>query len=393
MTMLSVALSLLLATGNTPATSVATVQAQSSASAADQQARDAGGDSNPPTTPEQKAAGAAYRDYTLSLLHALRVSSDARDRALATQMAWLPDVHDGREQTVKDKASQGALLRDAAASAPDDALVQWIWAEAPPAESGCDAGPPCAHRDSAVVRLQPDNAAAWLPVFNAASDAGDSPATDYAIAQMALASRFDDQMGIAVKAWMDVYARYPIPASVVPADSPDAQFDDQDRGFVSSMEFAAAMSIGPYQSLMRACSRDRHPDASSLRLRDCAAIGRLMMTQATSMISRQIGRGILRVSGQATDADLASARALDWRYENWTKLVFASKQDDGARLKATARDWEETGDETQVMDRELERSGIALTPPASWQPTGRDGKPVSPLGEATKAGPTKKAPK
>jgi hypothetical protein len=341
-------------------------------------------DSEPPQTPEQKAAAAAYQNYLRALVRSLSVSADARDRALAaTQMLWLvDDALNDRESTADDRATRGAMLRDAAEKAPDDALVQWFWANASPEDSGCTASKPCPHRAEAIARLQPDNGSAWLPVFNAAWKANDIPAAESVLVQIARANHFDEQFGAAVKAWMDVYRRYPMPKSAMLTNSDDSKFDDQTRNLANSFAFAAASGISSYGSLMNACSQEKHPDASQSRFRNCAQVGRIMLTRATSLLANRIGSALLRVSGQATPSDIASARLATWRYEQWNALVRQREIYAAADLKAKASDWIETGDEMQVMRRELQRAGISLTPPADWQPRGRDGKPISPLGEA-----------
>ncbi len=339
-------------------------------------------DCEPRQTPGQKAAQAAYLDYMRSLVKSLRNSNSARDRALATQMGFVVDDSDRGESSPADSADAGAKLRAAAEAAPDDGLVQWLWANAAVENSGCNTRSPCPLRAEAALRSQPGNGAMWIPKLAIAWKANDIPAAESALAQMALATRFDDQIGTALKAWMDVYQRYPMPSSAVAKDSLEAKLDDRERNFGGAMGFAVATGMPAYQSLVQACSREKHPDASPSRFRDCAQVGRLMLMHSTSLISRLIGRAVLRVSGQATAADIATARIVDWQYEHWQSLVATRAADDASDIKKLAGDWLDTGDEAQVMQRQLGRAGIPLTPPADWQPHGRDGKPMSPLGEA-----------
>lgn len=312
-------------------------------------------------------------------MRSLRTSADARDRALATQMTFMTDFFDAHEPAPVDRTARSAMLRDAAEAVPDDALVQWFWANASSEDSGCDPSSPCPHRTEALAHLQPENGSAWLPVFNAAWKANDIPAAESALAQMAVATHFEDQMGPALKAWMDVYRRYPMPNAAVARNSAGAALDVQTINFTSSMAFAAAAAIPAYQSLMQACSHEKHPDASALRFHDCAQVGRTMLTHSTTLLSSMIGRSVLRVSGQATSQDLANARVATWRYEQWTKLL--QGRDEDSDLKTVMADWLETNDETKVMQRRLLRAGMSLTPPPDWQRHGRDGKPISPLGE------------
>ena len=384
MPLLIVALTSLLAAGaGVPTTRPANAPAPSANAVSVEPPRteDATADAEPQQTSEQKAAGTAYQEYMRSLVQSLRNNASPRDRALATQMGFVVDYSDRSEPTPADRADRGARLRAAAEAAPDDALVQWFWTKAGAEDSGCNAGHPCPHRAEAALRSQPGNGVAWVPKLDAAWKANDIPAADSALSQMARAKHFDDQIGAALKAWMDVYARYPMPSSAVAKDSPEAKLDDRSRNFAGAMGFAVATAMPAYQSLVQACSRDKQPVASPSRFRDCAQVGRLMLTQSTSLIGRMIGRAVLRVSGQVTAADVANARILDWQYERQA-LISARAVDDASDTKALAGDWLDTGDEAQVMQRQLQRAGIPLTPPANWQPHGRDGKPINPLGEA-----------
>jgi hypothetical protein len=231
------------------------------------------------------------------------------------------------------------------------------------------------------VRLQPDNGSAWVPVFSAAWKAKDIPAAESALANMARVSYFDEQYGTAVKAWMEVFDRYPVPRSAIVPGSPEEKLDDQTLDFVSALAFSFGMVMPDYQGLVDACRRDKHPNASPQRFRDCARVGRTMLAHSSSWISRQISRALLRVSGQATEEDIANARVEDWLYDQYQKQVFDLSGNDLGYLKEYAADWMDTGDEIKVLQREMQRKGILLTPPADWQPHGRDGKPISPLGE------------
>jgi len=231
------------------------------------------------------------------------------------------------------------------------------------------------------LRLQPDNGSAWVPVFSIAWKAKDIPAAESALSNIARATYFDDQQAAALKAWMDIFHRYPAPNSVFAPGSPESKFDERTTEFWMSFAYGVGTMMPSYQGLVDACRREKHPDASPQRFRDCAQAGRSMMAHSSSLVSRQIGRALLRVSGQATDGDIANARVVDWQYEQWGNLLPGIAENDPDYAKDTADDWIDTGDEIKVLQRELLRKGISLTPPADWQPHGRDGKPISPLGE------------
>ncbi len=309
------------------------------------------------------------------MLDALAASAAPRDRALASQMDWLKQG--STDPTSSEHASRGALLRGAAKSAPDDALVQWFWANANEQDSGCSTADPCPDRAHALARLQPDNGAAWMPVFDAASKAHDAAAADTALGRMAMATRWDGVFGESLKAWMEVYARYPVPPNE-PADA--MKLDQQGRNFEMAMAASAAIAIPRYHPLVDACTREKMPTVAAVRSNDCAMIGRLMMNHGNDQLTRLIGRPVLRGSGQYTKGDLIAARDFMWLTEQRYKLSAAHAKDQDW-FKDDMPVWLATWDEMAVTRSELQRAGIALSPPADWQPRGRDGKPISPLGE------------
>jgi hypothetical protein len=362
-----------------PAPAKTPAQSDSVAGAGVQHPQDKDDASESQQTPEEKAAQVAGQSYMLSLALSLSNSASPRDRAMATEVWGIVDVWDHRATASADRLRRGAILRAAAEAAPDDALVQWMWVHASPEDSGCNATRPCPHRLEAVALLQPDNGSAWVPLFNAAWMAKDVPAAESTLADMARSTNFDEQSGTALKAWMDIYQRYPVRRSVFVPRSDEDKFEEQTVEFTSSLAFAGAMAIQNLGELVNACRYEKNPDASPQRFRDCAQVGRLMMAHSSSLISRQIGRALLRVSGQATAEDIAKARVVEWQYEQWGNVIPAD--DDVEYLKAEASDWLDTSDEIKVLQREMQRKGIPLNPPAEWQPHGRDGKPISPLGE------------
>lgn len=313
----------------------------------------------PPTPVEVDAADKAdaadqqaYARQFPAMQRGLIESSAPRDRALGVQL-FKPVL----ATSSRSDAELGRVLRQAAADAPTDRYVQWAWANAAEAASGCDQRSPCPNRAAALALLEPDNGVAWMPVAYAAMRDKDVAATDAALARMAGASRFDDLFGESVSAWMDVYRRYPLPTR-------------QGRGAassnaVSAIAVTAAMSISSMQATL-ACSVERHPSASAARLDDCARIGRLMMRAGTTLMARRMGHAVLRMSGRATAEDAAVAHGLDWMteraVEQWQGL-----DTDPKAFEAYLADLQQSGSEIRAMELLLTRAGIALEPPVGWQ--------------------------
>lgn len=337
----------------------------------------------------QAADQAAYQAALHQLLDTLRTSASPRERALAAQLLMVVPAADGNVAGATEEAQSGALLRAAAQAAPDDALVQSLWANADPRLSGCDVKDPCPQRADALARVQPDNAVAWIPAVDAAWQRKDATGIDAALAKMANARGYDDFLGQALKAWMDIYTRYPLP---VPTSDPEAaRFGPRATAFVAALAMASATTLPPFDKVVKSCQREMHPDAPKSRLRDCAQIGRTLLVHGDSLLGRMIGRALLRVSGQATPADIEPARVAQWQQEMWGKLSAAHTEP--AQLDAVAADWARADNEIEVMQMQLQRAGIPLTPPTGWTAHNRRGEPVPPLGEVAPGSGTVEPPR
>lgn len=279
----------------------------------------------------------------------LRESTSPRDWALAARL-YKPS---GLVLQADAELKKGMMLRRAAEAAPNDRFVQWAWANATPTASGCDAQHPCPDRSAALAIIEPDNGAAWFPVLHEAWATNDARGTDVALARMAGATRFDDLFVESVAAWSDVYRRYPV--------NPDV--DNPTTVFVMAAAVASAMAL-PSLAAMRLCYRDKLANAPASRRQVCGRIGRLMMQDGTTMFARQAGRSFLHNSATMTQADVKTARAMDWLSHQHARLSIESSAD---RLRAYGVDMQTTGSEIRAAELQLQREGITLHPPSGWK--------------------------
>ncbi len=325
-----------------------------------------------------EAAQRAEQDYSRRLARALSTSVDARDRALATQVKWMVSFQ--VYEFALDPAERASALSAAAQAGPDDPLVQWIWAVATDAASGCGKNPACAHRPEALARIQPNNAAAWLPAFYSAWQSGDVVAADGFLGHMAQAQHFDDLQGEAMRAWRDVYRRYPWPReTVVPGSQGDAEGPDI-MEFGRSRSAAFAVRLFDSGRLEDACNRTKHPDTPAARFQECAKVARLMLSDA-SLEWGSTAAKLLRGSREASAADVDAVRGALWLHQSAIRLQMSHPFADNtfAELAGFSKDWQETGSETEVVKRQLSRAGIALVPPVGWHPSDEHGQPLDPL--------------
>ncbi len=339
---------------------------------ADDQTSD--GDGQQPTmTPAQHAKLTAVARYQHAMEASLRASASPRDWALSTQV-----VHaDERGEPEAEDGARGALLRKAAESAPNDRVVQWIWAIAPAETSGCTASRPCRNRGSALARLEADNGAAWVPAVADAVRFNNAQATDDALAHMAAATRYDEVFRDSMAAWLDVFRRYPLPAELL--QMPDGKAGDPALAAQVDALAQRAAAFAPYDELVHACQRDARQPAATARLASCARAGRLMIDQSTTIVARMVGESVLHGSGAWTPGDDDKARTAAWQLEQHMQL--APKGDkDAAQMRAQMDLLVASDGEVAAMRAELQRANIPLTPPVGWKPK-REGAPVGRPGE------------
>lgn len=294
----------------------------------------------------------AWQAWSAAVEQTLRTSRQPRDWALAAvSMAGSPAA---------DTAAD-ALLQRALAAAPDDVLVHWLAAQHASRQKQDELA---ARSASVLTRLEPDNAASWLPAAALAARAGDAAALDAALARMATATRCDSHFADALSAWIEAYERQPIPGAGT-SDAPTA-------AFTAALARASALAIPAYAPLMAACRDNDGTSVPAQRRAHCNAVGHLLLQQGPTLIDRDVGAGLLRHGGDATltEADRAMQRRLAWHRQQATALAL---DEDPAALRAYAADWRTRTDETEVIERALRRAGLPTEPPADWIPPRLDG--------------------
>jgi len=327
----------------------------------------------PSLTQEQKKSLAITTRYQHDVERALRLSASRRDQALSTQLMHFDEPYGPG----KADAARGALLRKAAEGAPKDRVVQWIWSNAAPGASGCETRHPCPDRAGALARLEPDNAAAWVPVLAEAARSNGVAGIDGALSHMAVATRYDEVFHETMGAWFEVFRRFPPPLELL--RMPDGRTGDATLLAEVSALAQVAAAFAPYQGLVQSCQRDKHPEAAASRFEKCAKAGRLMLDESTMFLPRFIGRTMLRVSGLANDEDRKLALTTEWQYEQHKRLT-PTDESNLTPLRQQMDLLVASDSEVEAAQQDLRRASVPLSPPPGWWPT-RDGKPLGPLGE------------
>lgn len=303
------------------------------------------------------------------MVASLRASSLPRDQALATRLYSIDMLTNPKAQ-----AWRGVALRKAAADAPNDRLVQWLWAIADDDGSGCDAAHPCPERKMALARLEPDNAAAWMPTGQDAWKRRDDVALDSMLEHMANATYHDEMFEEATIALNEIYIRYPIPATVTAAwaasekresgIAPDV--DPETAGQVASIANAAAIAM-PAMAVMQACDREKNPKAAEARFQNCSRVGRTMLVEGHTSWSTSMATMVLKRSGTLTPEDIAVIRGRRWRSQQ-AITVSANFLNDMRGFRDYFADLESTRNEIRAQELQLQREGLPLSPPDGWMP-------------------------
>ena len=128
----------------------------------------------------------------------------------------------------------------------------------------------------------------------------------------------------------------------------------------SAIAITTAVAFPAYQSLITACRINPATGANASRAGDCAAIGRLMTTHGTSVISNLMGYSILRVSRTFNDDDVKRARIDDWVYQQYgNSLGDLADQRSITEIIAHDNDWITAGSEMDAMRHTIARTGYS----------------------------------
>ena len=298
-------------------------------------------------------------EYHARIVQTLSDSVDPRDWALASLIAG------------SNKEPAASLSARAAASAPNDALVQWI-ALSLSDRTASSSGP----GELALSRLQsmePNNASVWLRTLMRASSRHDTAAVDDAMHRMATSVRVDECLYDVQKALLAIFRRNPLPdryftiAAGIKPNPVTGMLSRESAPYVASVAIVVAMPFPAYQTVVNACRSRADFRPSAARIDDCARIGRLMATKGNTLIANRIGSTLLRVTRTYTADDMKLARTQGWVYEKFIGLYADTDHLPSAtKLIARMDDQDAAGSEVEAMRRELVRENLPTEPPADW---------------------------
>lgn len=305
-----------------------------------------------------------WREALLPLFEKLRQSSDPRDWMVASQLFQIGDL---------DPASNGAaraeLLKNAAAAAPDDVLIQWVAAMAVPASGGggCSAPKPLPANLDGLLRLEAANGLAWLPVLQQSYQDKDALGVDAALARMAAADRYDDHRQEYMRMLVKLYAANPQVGARIGADleSTVGKLDEAGQAEVSfGMAMGQTMAVAPSLYLLnKVCDPKQETAPEARRLALCADVGQRLAERGVNASLRRDGESLLELVGQSQGKIQALDRELE--FLSW----MLDQASDQQRASAIFREeWSRSGDEVDALRATVNALGLPTTPPAMWQP-------------------------
>jgi len=311
-----------------------------------------------PPSPEMPPAQllAQFHHDEINLL-ALR--GDAHSLLAAALMAQT-DADD----PARPKALQTPALLARAQKADDaDALVWWV-----SAALDCRGKAKTCPREETLAQLEKsgaDNAANWLWALGSAQNPSNAATARAALTSAAQAARFDDYFGTLTSVLYQATGILPVEENILRASN---QPGVSPAGF--RLTYAAGIAIAvplPYLMTLAKTCQSSQSDAGLAQ--DCIAIMQ-KMADSGSLSTRNIGVSqLMRLvpSGAAHDTAVAQARTLAWRMQHIGELGVRLANDSrvtGVYTQALGG----SGREIDAVDAVLRLQGIALEPPADWQP-------------------------
>lgn len=290
------------------------------------------------------------------LFDLLRADGSPRMQVLAGRV-YLSD--EDAENPLRPKGED--VVARAASLAPGDAFVQSVAAsEGNYHSSQC--GP--VHWPEAEVanllRLEPDNAAAWRYAVALAQAKGDQAGIDAALERMAMARRANDHEGEEVAMWTQVFSAHP-GAMASPYDEEDKAASPSQTALAAALGRVSFRYSAADSALSRACQPDGSTGQDWRRLDWCARAGRVLAREGDSFALRELG---LKLLGKG-DGHADLQRQLEWLQAN------ASDPSRSATASADAaadreRDWNDAAGSIAAAERRLARLGKPATPPEGW---------------------------
>ena len=252
-----------------------------------------------------------------------------------------------------------ALIKRAAEADGSGPAVSWVrLADCDAKAAAC----PNAVALDALLKQAPDNAAVWMIKLGVDARDRHQKAARQDLHEAASAKVYDDYAGTSLKALADSVGVLP-----PPADTLDTTRAGGAVGMQTVLIFGLA-SAQPQPGLQLVATLcDNAGEDASIKA-DCLSLAKVL-EWGSSPLARSLGLHLREVLASGPDQQQAkdARRALIWQVQSFNQLL-ARAQDDSAlaqHLLSLARNG---GTETSLQLAALRDAGIAVGPPADWQP-------------------------
>jgi hypothetical protein len=308
----------------------------------------------PEMTPEQKLTQLRHDQINL-----LALRGDAGSLVAAVLMAGADADDKRRPPALKSPA----LLKRAQTVGADNVLVWWVTASL-----DCrSATKTCPHPETLqkLETLDAGNAAVWALSLWRAQQGNDAPAARAALASAAQATKYNDYFGTVIDDLYEAQGILPMSNDLLNATGQNVSVSGYRLIFAAGI--AAAMVQTEGAAIRNAC-KSADPSDTAL-IADCVAVAQKMELSG-SINSQNSGLSLkmaLLPSGPERDAARARQRALAWQ-----TLRISDLGDRLATNPTVSRVYtqalNESGNESSAVLAVLRSQGVALEPPADWQP-------------------------
>lgn len=324
-------------------------------------------------TPEEAAQRQAVQDatqgYYARVATELSAGGKARDLALAATLLQIATLAPPQEGPVAGDAPSRPSPQDphidewrrlASTRAGKDVLVDALLMQA-------DTPGNTQRRDQSAEhwrRLEPDNLA---PLLFAAAPAADL------IAAARTSSRLDLHMYEQVRWMQSALQAHPPRAAERAILSGGEELPLGETAAMTAMGIWAAVGIPSLQAVTTACRGDAL-SSTPTRREDCRHVAQVMADASDTRLGTILGIALLKntaaTSEQRADAD-ARRRRIDWQMLQWGRIASEQPRDGSEQFARLLLD-PSIHREQDLIERVLTDAGVALDPPAGWQPPQRD---------------------
>jgi hypothetical protein len=304
----------------------------------------------------------AYQRNEIAVYDALISDPAPRIQALASRIY----IEDSDETPTALRPKREDVLARAAQFAPDDVLVQWI-AVSQGSFMSSSCGP--THWPEAEVanllRLEPDNAAAWQYGVALARAKGDEAGVDDALSRMAAARRADDHLTDELGAWtVALHAHSDVAELSIPPWF-DQDVTPKQGALIAGLQRTGYRYSAAESALEDVCKPDAASDRTWQRLGWCADAARLLAQKGSSLELREQGLKLLATIGERSDAIEPLQRQYDW-FEVHSANPLRGFQEPPDSADVVVADWQDAASEVAAIERHLRHLGLPSTPPESW---------------------------